>query len=49
MGIVEGLRLSGEVKKLKKKIKALEKKMPIENIPTVQEAKAEETTGRWNS
>ena len=49
MGIVERLRLSGEVKKLKKKIKALEKKMPIENVPAVQEAKAEETTGSWNS
>ena len=49
MGIVERLRLSREVKKLKKKIKVLEKKIPIENIPVVQEAKAEETTGRWNS
>ena len=48
IGIVERLRLSGEVKKLKKKIRTLEKKIPIENIPAVQETETEETTGRWN-
>ena len=49
MGIVERLRLSGEVKKLKKKIKALEKKIPVESIPVIPEARTEETTSGWNS
>jgi len=49
MGIVERLRLSGEVKKLKKKIKTLEKKIPAESIPVVQGARTEETTSGWNS
>ncbi|MBW2599053.1 MAG: DUF1049 domain-containing protein [Deltaproteobacteria bacterium] len=49
MGIVERFRLSREVTKLKKQIKVLEKKIPIGNIPAVQETKTGETTGRWNS
>lgn len=51
MGIVERIRLSREVKKLRKKIRVLEKKLPAENIPTpaVQETTAEEAANKWNS
>ncbi|MCD6485771.1 MAG: DUF1049 domain-containing protein [Syntrophobacterales bacterium] len=49
MGIVERMRLSGEVKKLKKKIKTLEKKIPAESMPAVQETKVGETTDKWSS
>jgi len=49
IGIVERFRLSREVAKLKKKVKTLEKKIPNENALAIQETKAEETTGKWNS
>ncbi|MBW2558683.1 MAG: LapA family protein [Deltaproteobacteria bacterium] len=49
MGIVERLRLSREVTKLKKKIKMLEKTTPDEKLPEIQETKTEETTSGWNS
>ncbi len=48
MGIVERLRLSREVKRLKKEFKALEKKTPVEKMPAIQETKTEEATGKWN-
>ncbi len=49
MGIVERFRLTREVTKLKKKIKELEKKMPSEKLPAIQETKTEEAAGKWNS
>ena len=49
IGIVERFRLSREVTKLKKKVKALEKKIPNENSLAIQETKTEETTGKWDS
>ncbi|MEA2014428.1 MAG: LapA family protein [Thermodesulfobacteriota bacterium] len=45
VGIAERLRLSSQVKKLKKKIKMLEKKMPTETSPAIQWGKAEEKIG----
>ncbi|TFG90454.1 MAG: LapA family protein [Syntrophobacterales bacterium] len=48
MGIVERFRLSREVRRLKKEVKELEKKMPVEKMPVVQETKTEETAGKWN-
>jgi len=48
MGIAERFRLSREITRLKKEVKALEKKIPVEKMPAVQETKAGETTGKWN-
>jgi len=54
MGIVERLRLAREVKKLKKEIKKLGKKAPVEKLPASQdadaapEAEAGEASAKWN-
>jgi len=45
VGIVERFRLSREVTRLKKEVKALEKKIPSEKIPAAQETKTED---KWN-
>ncbi len=45
VGIVERFRLSREVTRLKKEVKVLEKKIPVEKIPAVQETKTED---KWN-
>ncbi len=49
MGIVERLRLAREVKKLKKKIKTLEKKIPAESTLAVTGAEPERTTEGFSS
>lgn len=48
MGIVERFRLSREVTRLKREVRALEKKVPVERAPAVQEAQTEEATAKWN-
>jgi len=48
MGIVERFRLSREVTRLKRAVRDLEKKIPTEKMPAVQETAAEETTAKWN-
>ena len=48
MGIVERFRLSGEVKRLKKQIKVLKQKVPVEKIAPVQEVTAGEPADKWN-
>lgn len=48
MGIVERFRLSREVTRLKREVRALEKKMPAEKVPAVQESTGEEATAKWN-
>jgi uncharacterized integral membrane protein len=48
MGIVERFRLSREVTRLKKEVKALDKKITVEKMPAIQEAKTEEATAKWN-
>ena len=49
MGIVERFKLSREVTRLKKTVRELEKKIPIEKMPVIQEeAAAEEAKAKWN-
>ncbi|MBW2673772.1 MAG: LapA family protein [Deltaproteobacteria bacterium] len=48
MGIVERFRLSRAVTRLKKEVKALEKKVPVEELPAISETKTEEATAKWN-
>ena len=48
MGIVERFRLSGEVRRLKKQIKVLKQKVPVEKIAPVQEANTGEPADKWN-
>lgn len=49
VGIVERFRLSRAVTQLKKKVKVLEKKVPAEEVPAIQETPAAEGTGNtWN-
>jgi uncharacterized integral membrane protein len=48
MGIVERFRLSREVSRLKREGKALEKKIPVEKMPVIQETKTEEASDKWN-
>ncbi len=48
VGIVERFRLSREVTRLKKEVKALEKKVPVEELPAISETKTEEATAKWN-
>ena len=45
VGIVERFRLSREITRLKKKVAVLEKKIPVETVPAMQETKTEE---EWN-
>ncbi|MDO9515393.1 MAG: LapA family protein [Syntrophales bacterium] len=48
VGIVERFRLSREVTRMKKEVKALEKKIPVEKMPAIPETKTEEATAKWN-
>jgi len=48
MGIVERFRLSREVTRLKREVRTLEKKIPVEKAPAVQEPTGEEATAKWN-
>ena len=48
VGIVERFRLSREVTRLKKEVKALEKKIPVEEMPAVQDTNAEGAAEKWN-
>ncbi|MDD5722433.1 MAG: LapA family protein [Syntrophales bacterium] len=48
MGIVERLRLSREVTRLKKEVKALEKRIPAEKVPAIQGTTPGYASDKWN-